>query len=293
MHIAVLVLLLLVIFGFLHPALQDRVRDRLRARPALVFAVPLALSALFCALAAASDAFSLPLASMILAYTAAPTAVAYLQGTGPARPPSWLDLAIVAMVWLPLEFSLGASLIPRPAQGFLHSVAYGVAILLGLILFLCFRALPGMKYRLPAPRDIAYGAAAFALCAPILVVLGRALDFIPAFHMPAHPAAGTLAAQFPAIFAGTALPEEILFRSLIQNWFMQRYGFNTRMLLLSAFVFGCAHLDNGPQPLPNWRYMILATIAGVAYGKAFQKSGSVFSSVTCHALVDATKHFFL
>ena len=44
--------------------------------------------------------------------------------------------------------------------------------------------------------------------------------------------------------------------------------------------------------LPNWRYMILATIAGLAYGKAFQKSSSVFSSVTCHALVDATKHIF-
>ena len=36
--------------------------------------------------------------------------------------------------------------------------------------------------------------------------------------------------------------------------------------------------------------MILATIAGVAYGKAFQKSASVFSSVTCHALVDTVKH---
>jgi membrane protease YdiL (CAAX protease family) len=91
---------------------------------------------------------------------------------------------------------------------------------------------------------------------------------------------------------GTALPEEILFRSLIQNWLMQRYGFTTRMLLVSGFIFGCAHLDNGPQPLPNWRYMILATIAGIAYGKAFQKSSSVFSSVTCHALVDATKHVF-
>ena len=97
---------------------------------------------------------------------------------------------------------------------------------------------------------------------------------------------------FLVIFAGTALPEEILFRSLIQNWLMQRYGFTTRMLLVSGFIFGCAHLDNGPQPLPNWRYMILATIAGIAYGKVFQKSSSVFSSVTFHALVDATKHVF-
>jgi membrane protease YdiL (CAAX protease family) len=44
--------------------------------------------------------------------------------------------------------------------------------------------------------------------------------------------------------------------------------------------------------LPNWRYAILAAIAGIAYGKVFAKSSSVFSSVTCHALVDATKHIF-
>jgi len=73
---------------------------------------------------------------------------------------------------------------------------------------------------------------------------------------------------------------------------MLRFGSTNRMLLAAAFIFGCAHLDNGPQALPNWRYMILATVAGAAYGKAFQKSESVFSSVTCHALVDATKHLF-
>ena len=145
-------------------------------------------------------------------------------------------------------------------------------------------------------RDLGYGAAAFVLCAPVLIAGGRLLGFIPPFHAPVHPSAGGIAASmgrtFGLIFVGTALPEEILFRSLIQNWLIQRFGFTIRVLVVAAFIFGCAHLDNGPQPLPNWRYMILATIAGFAYGLAFQKSGSVFSSVTCHALVDATKHIF-
>ena len=66
----------------------------------------------------------------------------------------------------------------------------------------------------------------------------------------------------------------------------------TRTLLIAAFIFGCAHLDNGPQPLPNWRYMILATIAGAAYGVVFKKSSTVLSSAALHMMVDWTKHFF-
>jgi hypothetical protein len=101
-----------------------------------------------------------------------------------------------------------------------------------------------------------------------------------------------MAAAVGLIYAGTALPEEILFRSLIQNLLMQRFGSGAGTLLAASFIFGCAHLDNGPQALPNWRYMILATIAGVAYGKVFQKASSVLSSAGLHMLVDWTKHFF-
>jgi CAAX protease family protein len=77
----------------------------------------------------------------------------------------------------------------------------------------------------------------------------------------------------------------------MQNLMMQRWGENTRTLFIAAVIFGAAHLDNGPQPLPNWRYMILATIAGFAYGKVFQKSTTVVSSALLHMLVDWTKHF--
>jgi membrane protease YdiL (CAAX protease family) len=288
MHTLVLIVLLLAVAAFLFPVVQ-----RAAARTSFLFAVPVVLTLLFSALALAADAFSIPLALLVLGYTFAPVLAAFFQGRGgKSTRPSWLDFVIILMLWLPLEFSAGQQLIPKPAQGFLHSVAYGMAILLGLTIFLGFRGLTGMKFNLPSARDLAYGAAAFVVCAPILVAIGRLLGFIPPWHAPAHPSVRGMARTFGLIFVGTALPEEILFRSLIQNWLMQRYGFNAAILLVSAFIFGCAHLDNGPQPLPNWRYMILATIAGVAYGKAFQKSASLFSSVTCHALVDATKHIF-
>jgi len=285
MRAPVLLILLLAVLSFLNPYIR-----RWMSRPAVLFILPGLLTLGFGVLAVAVDAFSITLILLVLAYSYAPAMAALYEGA--QAPPGWLDFLIILMLWLPLEFSAGGALVPRPAQGFLHSVAYGVAIILALTIFAGFRGLRGMKFKLPSARDILYGCVAFLVVAPVLMVGGRLLGFIPPWHLPAHAGAGAMARTFGAIFVGTALPEEILFRSLIQNWLMQRFGSTNRMLLAAAFIFGCAHLDNGPQALPNWRYMILATVAGAAYGKAFQKSESVFSSVTCHALVDATKHLF-
>jgi membrane protease YdiL (CAAX protease family) len=255
----------------------------------LIFAIPAVLSAVFLAVAAHLNAFSLPLAALILAYTFLPVAVAYLARRTP--PPTWLDFIIIALLWFPLEFSIGHQFIPKPAQSTLHLLAYAVAIVLGLSIFLMFRRLRGMKINLPrSGRDLVNLLLGFVACAPILIALGRAIGFLPPFHWPANPSATRIGSQFLIILAATALPEEILFRGLIQNCIMQKFGASTSTLLASAFIFGCAHLDNGPGPLPNWRYMILATIAGIAYGKVFEKSSSIFASAGLHALVDTIKH---
>jgi hypothetical protein len=289
---AVLLLLLGLILALLSGALQQRLRGWLRARPARVFAVPAALAAFFCAAAASQRALSLPLLGLIAAYLLLPTACVYRLGPGPAKRPAALDFAAILLLWLPLELAAGAQFVPRPAQGFLHSVAYGIAILLALALFLGFRALDGMRYRPPSPRDLGYSLIGFAVAAPILIVLGLQLGFIPPFHFPAGLSAARVTRTFFVILAATALPEEILFRSLIQNSLMQRLGATNGVLLLAGVIFGGAHFNNGPQAFPNWRYAILAAIAGVIYGKVFQKSASVFSSAALHALVNTVKHLF-
>ncbi len=259
----------------------------IRARS--LFAVPAVLSAAFLAIAAYLGAFSAQLAALILAYTFLPVAVAYLSRGTP--PPTWPDFVIIALLWFPLEFSIGHQFIPKPAQSTLHLAAYGVSILLALAIFLQFRRLKGMKINLPrSGRDLVNLLLGFAACAPILIMLGRAIGFLPPFHLPAQPSPARIGSQFLVILAATALPEEILFRGLIQNCIAQRFGAGTATLLVSALIFGCAHLDNGPGPLPNWRYMILATIAGLAYGKVFEKSSSIFASAGLHALVDTVKH---
>jgi membrane protease YdiL (CAAX protease family) len=254
-----------------------------------VFIAPLVLSAIFSLLLWSHGIYSAAPVVLILAYTLTPTAIAYAQRT---KPVTWMDFAIMLLLWLPLEFTVGERFIPRPLQGLVHSVAYGIAILLALWLFLIVRELPGMKYNLPRARDLLTPLIGYVLAAPVLIVVGLWLSFIQPFHIPPHLTAGFVLTRFLPILAATAFPEEILFRALIQNSIMQKLGFTNGPLLLAAVIFGCAHLNNGSGPLPNWRYAIMATIAGFAYGKVFQKSSSVFSSAALHALINTSKHVF-
>jgi membrane protease YdiL (CAAX protease family) len=288
-----LAVLLVLIFGLFARHAQAALRRTLHARPALVWLVPPLLTGYFAAASAAAGTVNGELAAIVLAYTAAPVLCAWWQGAGTIGRPTALDFGTVLLLWLPLEFPAGAAhLVAKHSQGFLHSVAYGIAILLGLVLFAGFRSFDGMKYNPPErPRDLWLPLAGFALVAPPLIILGTGLGFMAPFHLPT--AAGSrMALAAPIIFAATALPEEILFRSIIQNLLMQRFGATTRTLAAASLIFGAAHLDNGPLPLPNWRYFILASIAGFAYGKVFQKSSTVLSSTLFHAMVDWAKHFF-
>jgi membrane protease YdiL (CAAX protease family) len=281
-QVLVLVLLLALILGFFSQTLQANLRAAFHARPLLLWAAPVLLTAVFAAATLLVNAARPLLIAAVFAYTVAPVICVRLG----------YDFLAIAALWLPIEFAAGARLVPHAAQGFLHSVAYGIAIVLGLTLFLCYRSLPGMKFNLPRrAADFWLPVVAFGVLAPVLAVVGITIGFIPLPHA-ATASGNRMAAAIGLIFVATALPEEILFRSLIQNLIEKRLGVGWPALLTASVIFGCAHLDNGPQALPNWRYAILATIAGVAYGRVFQRASSVTSSAMLHMMVDWTKHFF-
>jgi membrane protease YdiL (CAAX protease family) len=54
--------------------------------------------------------------------------------------------------------------------------------------------------------------------------------------------------------------------------------------LLASMAFGFSHVLLAPAP--NWRYVLLACIAGWSYGAAFRWSGSLMAPSLTHALVD-------
>jgi uncharacterized protein len=286
------ILFLAVILCLFSATLQARLRRWLRKQPHAILLAPAILTAILCLAAWNAGAASVQLAALFFAYTFAPT-VAAIFAQRFLKPPSWADMAVVLMLWLPLEFGAGARWIPRSAQGAMHTVAYGAAITLALMLLLVYRDLKGIKYNLPLRwRDWAYPLAGFAIAAPMLIALGLVLSFLKPFHVPGTLSGWMLGKQFALILVATALPEEILFRGLIQNWIMQKFGSGNPSLVAAAVIFGCSHLNNAPGPLPNWRYAIVATIAGLAFGKVFQKASSVWSSAMLHGMINTAKHVF-
>lgn len=283
-------LFVLAALALLSGRVQRGLRRWLQAAPSRWFLAPSLLAALFLSFLL-PPAPSPALALAAVGYVSAPALLAYAGRR--SRPGSGWDTAALLALWLPLEFGLGANLIPQPLRGLAHTVAYGVAVTLALSIFMLHRGTPGMKYQFPARlRDAAWLAGALAVLVPALISLARALSFIEPFHIPAGIGAAALAGRFAAIFLATALPEEILFRSLIQNWITQRTGENLRSLFLAAAIFGAAHLNNPPEPLPNWRYALLASVAGLGYGIVFRKTTSVLWSAALHAAVNTLRHTF-
>jgi membrane protease YdiL (CAAX protease family) len=279
-------LFLAIVLSLFSAALQTALRAFLVKRPAAVFAASAALTVLFAGVLAWSGGWSPLFVLLVAAYTFLPTALVY------ARRP-WLDFAAILLLWLPVEFAAGRQLLPRAAWDVVNIMARGTSVTLALVLFVLFRDLPGMKCNLPRKwTDLLYLVIGFAAVTPVLIALGLRLGYMGPYLGIERLHAGAFGLLWLKTVLGVAIPEELLFRALIQNWLMQRFGFTYRTLAVAALVFGAAHLNNPPGPLPNWRYMILATIAGFVFGGVFWKSSTIWSSAGLHALVNSVRHTF-
>ena len=117
---------------------------------------------------------------------------------------------------------------------------------------------------------------------PIAVALGLAISFL---HWHGHITRPWL---LPGIWLFTylliALPEEIFFRGWMQNLFERRIG-RTASLAVTAVLFGLSHFNKRAVHF-NWRYVLLAAIAGIFYGRAWRSDRRIAASSITHACVD-------
>jgi hypothetical protein len=98
------------------------------------------------------------------------------------------------------------------------------------------------------------------------------------------PKPASVAAAFVYTFFFIALPEELFFRGWVQNLLERRMG-RTSALLATAVLFGLSHFNKRALHF-NWRYVVLAALAGIFYGRAWRDRRRVGASAIAHACVD-------
>jgi hypothetical protein len=153
----------------------------------------------------------------------------------------------------------------------------------GLYAFLAVRCLTAVGYDLHfRRRDWTTGFRELLFYMPIAVPLGLAIGFIHLHHRAEHP--WLIVPLWIVTFIGVALPEEIFFRGWIQNLLERRLG-RTAALIVTAALFGLSHF-NKRTTFFNWRYVLLAALAGIFYGRAWRRDHRIAASAITHSTVD-------
>lgn len=192
---------------------------------------------------------------------------------------AWQDCVVLLTIAVVLETRVFTGAWPYNGLGsfpklYLADVA--------LYLYLVVRRLEGVGYSfVPELNDFAVGAREWLFFLPLALGLGFALHFIGFF--PRHPSIGHVIGALLVVFLLTAVPEELFFRGILQNLLEPRIG-KTRALIATACLFGLSHFHKGATF--NWRYVILASIAGIFYGRAWRARRHLFASSVTHTLVD-------
>lgn len=139
----------------------------------------------------------------------------------------------------------------------------------------------GFDLRLRA-RDLRVGVREFLFYAPMAILLGLALNFL---HVHAQwPEAWRVVGALVFTFFFVAVPEELFFRGWMQNLLERRFG-RGWALAVTAVIFGLSHFNKRAVHF-NWRYVVLAALAGVFYGRAWRQERRVGASAVTHTLVD-------
>lgn len=204
----------------------------------------------------------------------------------PRQHGDWRDFAILLVLGLAVDLRWLDSAWPP------HLAALGKLILLDAALygFLAVRQLTDVGFNLRLQiRDFEIGFRELLFYAPIAILQGFALGFLRLrLHLPS-PGTAILTVLFTFFFI--ALPEEIFFRGWIQNLLERRMSRNCA-LVVTAVVFGLSHFNKRATHF-NWRYVLLAAIAGIFYGRAWREQHRIAASTIIHTSVDVIWSFWL
>ena len=219
-------------------------------------------------------------------YCTLPVVIAWLLSRASAADPgqrgNWRDAIILVTLALVVDLRWFDMAWPSGLRGL------GNLLLLdaGLYGFHGIRRLSGTGFDFPfRGSDWKTGLRELVLFAPLVIALGLALGFI---HPHKNiPPVGQALVSWIGIFVFVAVLEELFFRAWVQNLLERRIGRHAA-LLIASILFGLSHFNkrNVGSAHFNWRYVLLATIAGIFYGRAWREQRRVPASAITHTSVD-------
>jgi uncharacterized protein len=216
-------------------------------------------------------------------YAGLPVAIAWLlehaAEADPERRGNWRDAFILLVLGLAVDLRWFDSAWPAG----LRALNELLLVDIGLYGFLAVRQLDGVGFDFHLKwSDLKTGLRELLFFTPIILALGLALGFIhPHANWPAFWKAGL---TWIGIFFFIAVPEELYFRGWLQN-FLERCVGQTAALVIASLLFGLWHFNKRSAHF-NWRYVLLAAIAGIFYGRAWRQRRRVAASAITHTCVD-------
>ena len=296
--------------GLTQAAFVKQLRQWAMASPVLAGGLPFLLLVPYLVLGLGTRTFSWIALGKVVAYILVPTALLLPDRLHHRPSLNWRDaLAMLALaVPIPTGWLQGIWIWPQDLYVFRPIFC----VLVGGYAFMVLRNLEGVGFRLVwRRRDVSEALLNLLAYTVLAIPIGIMLNFIhphsavPLTHGPLFQVAWlesivvalgpvpNFLFLFIGIYLTVAIPEEFLFRGILQNLLVRTIRKGPRGLyglLTASVLFGAAHLHHAP--VPNWRYAILATLAGVFYGNVYRTRQRLCASALTHALVDTIWHFW-
>ena len=213
--------------------------------------------------------------------------LAILSSAQSSAPGSWQDLFTLVAIWVTVKFGPSHWFWPYPGGRLAYVFTVMLAVNIAIAGFLLLRRTKGIGYNIAWGADWAlYILGALVLIACIVIPLGLKIRFL--VYAPHINEWKSFLPLSIAILFFTAWPEEFLFRGLLQNLLSRATTSDTVGWIAASILFGLSHITN--LHFPNWRYVLLASIAGLFYGWTWRKTNSIFASALVHAGVDILWH---
>ncbi len=163
----------------------------------------------------------------------------------------------------------------------------------GAFALLSVRRVQGVGFGFwPSGREWKIGTVFFLLMLPVVAGLAYWIGW-GKFHPPTASWIRTpviVVLNFFGALWVVSLGEEFFFRGLLQQWMVGWLRSEWAGLIATALLFGSVHLPYGT--FPNWRFALLAAVAGVFYGLAFRQAKSIRASMVTHALTFTAMRVF-